>query len=323
MPLPHQKLASWYLQLAQSMESGVPLPGALKACRGAPLPGRIAMAQSLESGVSVDDVLRGAPAWFPKKDTYFWSAAAHTGRLPQTLRALADRHERMGAAKLKLVLGSIYPVGVMTLAGFLMPVMNQINFETGIEWSTADYLEDVALFQFPLWSVILILVVLAKTDSPILPMIAKWFPGFRGHRINQSLADLSYALGAFLEAGTPIGKAWAGAGLVTNDPPIVRASRAMSQLIENGGATPSEHLDNYRCFPDDFISLYTTGEKTGQLDHNLRILGQQFQARANRAMTFATVFYTALIMGGVMLMMVINILSFYGRYLSGITGIME
>ncbi|MGE9296084.1 MAG: type II secretion system F family protein, partial [Puniceicoccales bacterium] len=82
MALSHKKLASWYLQLAQSMESGVPLPGALKTCRGAPPPGRMVMAQNLEAGMSVDEMLRQAPSWLPKTDTYFWSAAAHTGRLP-------------------------------------------------------------------------------------------------------------------------------------------------------------------------------------------------------------------------------------------------
>ncbi|MGE9296358.1 MAG: type II secretion system F family protein, partial [Puniceicoccales bacterium] len=228
----------------------------------------------------------------------------------------------MGSAKLKLILGSIYPVGVMTFAGFLMPVMGQIDFEVGLCWNTAAYLADVAKIQVPLWGAIFIILFLAKVKSPILPVLAKCLPGFRGHRINQSLADFSYALAAFLEAGTPIGKAWAGAGFVSNDPPIVKAANAMRDRIADG-ATPSEHLDQYRCFPDEFISLYTTGEKTGQLDHNLLVLGQQFQAQANRAMTFATIFYTALMFAGVMLMMVISIVMFYAKYLTGITSLME
>lgn len=322
MSLSHKKLASWYLQLAQSLESGVPLAGALESCAGAPPTGRRLMANHLEAGLSVDEMLKQAPGWLPKKDRYFWSAAAHSGRLPQTLRTLSDRHERLGAAKLKLALGALYPVGMLTLAGVLMPIMWQIDFEKGLnnigEIFTHGYFMDVAMIEGPLWGTIIALLVLAKLNSPLLPMLAKLLPGFRGHAIKQALADFSYALAAFLEAGTPIGKSWAGAGLVANTPALRRAGNEMRKRIEDG-ASPSEHLTKHRCFPEDFRSLYTTGERTGQLEKNLVVLGRQYQEEANRAMTFASILYPALMFGAVAILLVINIFRFYSSYLSGIT----
>lgn len=326
MSLSHKKLASWYLQLAQSLESGLPLAAALDTCEGAPATGRRLMANQIEAGASVDEMLKQAPGWLPKKDRYFWSAAARSGRLPQTLRTLSDRHERLGAAKMKLIFGALYPVGMLTLAGFLMPIMWQIDFEKGLskisDIFNAGYYMDVAMIEGPLWGGIILLLILAKLDSPLLPMLAKALPGFRGHAIRQALADFSYALAAFLEAGTPIGKAWAGAGLVANRPEFRRAGNEMRKLIDDG-ATPSEHLKKYRCFPADFRALYTTGERTGQLDKNLVALGRQYQEGANRAMTFASIFYPAIMFGAVAILLVINIISFYAGYLQGLTKMME
>ncbi|GHB99703.1 type II secretion system F family protein [Cerasicoccus arenae] len=326
MSLSHKKLASWYLQLAQSLESGLALPAALETCQGAPAVGRTLMADNLVAGLGVDEMLKRAPSWLPKKDTYFWSAAAQSGRLPQTLRTLADQHSRLGAAKMKLIFGALYPVGMLTFAGFIMPVMWQIDFEVGIsnvsDVINAKYFMDVAIFQVPLWGTIIMLFVLAKLDSPLLPMLAKCLPGFRGHSIKQSLADFSYALGAFLEAGTPIAKAWAGAGLVANSPPLKRAGNAMRVLIDDG-ATPSEHLAKFKCFPADFRALYTTGERTGQLEKNLVVLGRQFQSSANNAMTFASILYPVLMFGAVAIVIVITIIRFYASYLDGVMGIMD
>jgi len=320
MSLSHKKLASWYLQLAQSLESGLALPATLETCEGAPATGRRLMANLLESGASVDAMLEGAPPWLPKKDRFFWSAAAASGRLPQTLRTLGDRHSRLGAAKLKLALGALYPVGMLTLAGFLMPIMWQIDFEKGLNsiWEifNAGYFTDVALIQVPLWGVIITLLVLAKLDSPVLPMLAKCMPGFRGHAIKQALADFSYALAGFLEAGTPIGKAWAGAGMVTGRSEFKQAGNEMRKRIDDG-ASPSEHLPKHKCFPADFRALYTTGERTGQLEKNLVVLGRQYQDGANRAMTFAAVFYPVLLFGVVALIMVFSIFQFYASMWQG------
>lgn len=326
MALSHKKIAKWYLQVAQTLESGVSLPAALDNCLGAPAPGRRLMSNNLQSGMGVDEMLKRAPDWFPKKDRYFWSAAVHSGRLPQTLRTLSDQHERMGAAKMKLAFGALYPVGMLTFAGFVLPIMGGIDFEKGVS-SLSDvfnpqYFATVAIIEGSLWGTIGLLLLLAKIESPILPMLAKLMPGFRGHSRNQALADFSYALAAFLEAGTPIGKAWAGAGMVTNQTKFKQAGTAMRERIEDG-ATPSEHLTKHRCFPEDFRSLYTTGEKTGQLEKNLVVLGQQYQQNANVSMTFASIFYPLLMFGAIAVVLVFAIIRFYASYLDGITGLME
>lgn len=326
MSLSHKKLAKWYLQLAQSLESGLALPAALETCAGAPAVGRVLMANNLVAGLSIDDTLKQAPGWLPKKDRYFWSAAAHSGRLPQTLRTLSDQHERLGSAKLKLMFGALYPVGILTFAGFLIPIMWQLDFENGLhsvgELFNPKYFLTVAAIEGTLWGSIALLLILAKLDSPLLPLIAKVLPGFRGHAKNQALADFSYALGAFLEAGTPIAKAWAGAGMVSNSNAIKHASNEMRRKIDDG-ATPSEHLPRYRCFPDDFRALYTTGERTGQLEKNLVVLGRQFQTSANHAMTFAAVFYPVIMFAVVAVFMVYNIIKMYSAYLSGLTDMMK
>lgn len=322
MPLRHRPLASWYIQLAQQLEAGMPLAGALRAARSNPRIGRLAetMAAQIDRGGNVDEALRAAGTALPMADQLVLSAAAESGRMPQSLRHLAGRHEKLGAAKLRIVLASAYPLVVVHFALLLLPLTRMIDWQTGFHWSTIAYVRMLAETLVPLWVVVLTLVVLARRGSPALIGVARRLPALRGYLRAQALADLTFALANFLEAGVPIGDAWAAAGLVARSPDLQSASDGIAEAISHGQA-PGPRLATWPCFPPEFVAEYRSGETTGQLDVGLFRLSTQYQETANRSLTIATMLYPALLFIVVAAGVVFFVASFYAGYLKMVTNL--
>jgi type II secretory pathway component PulF len=322
MPLSHKKLSAWYHQLAQHLDAGLPFAIALRATvgAGAPAAGLNAMADSVENGGSLDDALRLAGAWLPEADILFLSAAAETGRLPRVLRNLSTRHAQFGAAKLRVMLACAYPLAILHLGLILFPLLRMIDWEKGFQWDAAFYARTLAVTLIPLWLVGVVLIVLLRRQSPWLTQLALLLPGFRGYVIAQALADFSFALGNFLDAGLPIDRAWIAAGLVSRSRDLRAASNAMGNEIKLGGA-PGTKLSAWHCFPDDFIALYRAGETTGQLEQNLLTLAGLKQERANNALKLATLLYPGLLLVVVTCVIGYHVVSFYAGYFKMLGGL--
>lgn len=316
MPLSNRRLSAWYVQLAQQLEAGLPLVQALRLGSGLGAPATMtgAMAAAVEGGGSTDDALRAAERWLPMPDRFALSAAAEAGRLPQTLRALAARHAQLAAAKVRVVLACLYPLAVLHLALLIQPVLRLIDWEKGLQWSTAVYVRGVLLGMLPLWTIIAALIVLDRRQSPVLTRLARGLPALRSYVKAQALADLAFALGNFLEAGVPIGRAWAAAGLITRSPSLKQAAEAIAAAVERG-EPPGNRLSNWPCFPPDFVAPYRTGEMTGQLEANLARLASQYQDSANKALLVATFLYPTLLLALVGGAVVYFIFTFYAHYL--------
>ncbi|MEO7413638.1 MAG: type II secretion system F family protein [Opitutaceae bacterium] len=324
MPLSHRHLAAWYQVLAQQLEAGLTLVEALQSSRGtgAPAAGLEKMAAVITNGGSVDDALRAGDPWIPFADQRSLSAAADSGRLPLTLRHLAARHAEVWAAQRRVVLACLYPLGVLHVGLLLFPITRMIDWEKGFLWSTTAYLHALAWELIPLWTIIVTVILLARRHHPLLTCVARLMPAVRSYVRTQALADFSFALGNFLSAGVPIGRAWATTGLISHSSHLKAAAKAMEATV-NQGQAPGQFLASWACFPPDFVALYRTGETTGQLETNLSRLSAQNQEAANAALARATLLYPAVVFlivaGGV----VYFVITFYAGYLKMITGFAE
>jgi type II secretory pathway component PulF len=242
--------------------------------------------------------------------------------MPRTLRQLATRHEQMAAAQLRLVLACVYPLLVLHAGLLLLPVVRMIDWEKGFHWDIAGYLRTVALALALVWGTIGALWWLVQRESAATRWIGGAMPGLRRYVKAQALADFSFVLGNFLQAGVPIGQAWAAAGLLTRSAELKRAAEAMEQGIARG-EPPGPKLVAWKCFPPDFAALYRTGEATGQLEGNLLRLTAQNQEAASRALTFVTFLYPALLfllVAGAVAYFVISIYAGYLKMLGGLGG---
>ena len=213
---------------------------------------------------------------------------------------------------MKAVVATLYPLGFIHFAIFLLPVMTLFEFgeDGGVQLHAGGYVTEVLMVLIPLWLILGVIMVLASSQSPILRLTMNLIPGLRGYRKARALADFSYALEALLLAGTRMDEAWYGAGLVSGEPKISKASLAITERIR-AGEPPGRHLIDHGCFPSDFISLYQTGEQTGRLDANLAVLARQYQESANRKMAMASFLYPKLIFLVIAAVVAVKVMSFY------------
>ena len=310
----HKSLAAWYIQLARSLEVGMTLANALQTSHGPPAKDLLHLSQILEAGCSVDDLLQHAPKWLPQNDQLFISAAAQTGRLPQTLEHLSERHLNINAHQTKLALASLYPLGIIHFGILIIPIINRIDFQTGFQWDTLAYLQSVLSMLLPLWLILGSGIYLARNGSPIITSILQWLPIVRGYQKSQALAEFCQALGTFLTAGVIIDKSWAAAALVSQNKFIKKAANEIAPHITNG-QDPADFISQFKCFPADFVALYKTGAKTGTLDQSLFRLANQYQGIAKTKLTLATVVYPTVLFLGVIAFIIMGIFKVYGSYI--------
>lgn len=315
MPLSHRKLSLWYGQLAQQLEAGLPFADALRSTRGtgAPSEGLDTMALLIESGGSIDDALSAAGGWLPFADRLFLSAAAETGRMPRVLRNLSARYTRLGAAGFRFIFASAYPVAVLHIGLLIFPVLRMIDWEKGFRWDTGSYASALAFTVLPIWAMGVTVWILIRRQNPFLARIVNSLPALGRYARAQATADFSFALGNFLEAGTPLSQAWPAAGLVSRSPELKAAAQAMEVLIGRGEA-PGKSLAAWPCFPADFVALYRTGEATGRLEENLFRLTNDYQEQAGRALKVSIILYPSLLFLAVAGVIVYHVFSFYAGY---------
>jgi type II secretory pathway component PulF len=266
--------------------------------------------------------MQTAPTWLPKADRAFMCAAVETARLPQTLRNLSERHERIGATQLKVILGLLYPMGVYHLAALILPIVRMIDYESGFQWDARLHLLQSGALLLPLWALITLITVLAKTKHPVLAALLRCIPLLRRYSKAQALADFAYALGTFINAGVPIQSAWAGATRVANDPALCRANSALKTVFDAGEA-PCAQLQNHKVFPQDFIAFYNAGAQNGTLDQMMIKAGQQYQSKANHAMTVASILYPSLLFAAVVGLVICSIFQVYRDYLELLTAFVQ
>ena len=324
MAVSHKKLASWYLQMAHSLEAGINLSEALRMAGGPPRRDTMTMADNITAGFAIDDMLKNVPPWLTQTDRYLLSAAGSSGRLPETLHKLNEKHMQTAENISKAILASIYPLAVLHLGIFLFPVLNLMEFdvETGSSMNLDRYFSALIPVLLPFWFLLSGFIVLVKKRNPIIRWIMGIVPGLRGYRKAQAIADFSFALEAFINAGAPMDDAWYGSGLVSGDPALTKFSLNVSQEIKNG-KPPGSILETSRIFPFEFISLYKNGEETGQLDTVLATLTHQFQEKANRRLAVVSFWYPKLLFLLLAIFIAIKVVGYYAQYFKFIYDFMD
>jgi type II secretory pathway component PulF len=310
----HKDLSNWYAQVGQHLEAGALISDAIRLCEGMPPKGRVAIAERLERGEAFAVVMRNAPKWLPLADRQFMLAGMETGSLPLTLQNLATRHASIGATQVKLMLGLTYPLGVLHLAALLLPIARMIDYEHGVQWDLATYLIETALILIPIWLVIASIFYLVRSHNPMIPHLLRILPILRKYSQYQALADLAYSLGTFIAAGVPVPSAWRLSVNLANDPRYTKVATKLEPIFA-AGQDPAQSLKQFKCLPTDFVSFYQAGTQSGQLDKNLLLAGQQYQDRANRAMTLASLVYPSLIFAAIAAIVIYTIFQVFGGYL--------
>jgi type II secretory pathway component PulF len=322
VPLSHRQLEFFYRQLGQQLAVGLTLAQALRAPSAAPGADTARLAARAEAGDSVGDLLKSAGDWLPGADRPLLLAGAEAGALPALLSRLADRHAELAATGRKILLASLYPVGVFHLAAFVLSFVRMLDFERGLSGGVPEYLAGLAWILVPAWAGAGLLWAGWRRESRFLGWVLDWLPAVGGYRRERALADFSFALGLLLGAGAPIAAAWRAAGGASRSARLGRAAGGVVARIEARGA-PGEVLAGTGAFPADYVARYRTGEVTGSLDVALLALAGEHEERARGRLAAAALFYPGLLFAAVVGMVGYVALGFVLNYVRTLNGLME
>jgi type II secretory pathway component PulF len=213
------RLAAWYGQLRDALVAGIDLPQAILHCGGPPERDRVAMAQALRAGHSVDAVLEVAPAWLPFADRLLLSAGAASGKLPESCEALAREHRDLAENRLRLWLAALYPALVLHAAALLLPLAGAVELtpDGAPRFDGAGYLRNISLLLGGTWAGLVLLRALAGRFPGAAERVLRRFPLVGSYCRHRGLARFAAVLHALLEAGCRYAEAVGGAALAVND----------------------------------------------------------------------------------------------------------
>lgn len=271
----------FYGQLATLLRAAIPVSRILSQLVASPPEaslGKVArqLRDHLDHGGTWTEAFRSVPGWAPAFDLALIEAGERSGRLDDAFDTLA-RHHRIRAENIQKVLqSSAYPLLVLHIAVFVVPLPALVS-----GGSLAGYLAK---------SVGVLVVFYA-----LIGLTAWAFAGQRGDlwrawverlclrvpvlgaaRSALALSRLARALEALTSAGVLVTEGWPLAARASGSPLLTETVAAWPSRLASG-QTPAELVAISGPFPDLFVSAYSTGEISGQLDQQLRWLASHYE----------------------------------------------
>lgn len=276
-----------------------------------------ALSARLRAGDPLNEALERGGAWLPAADRRIIGAGAQSGRLPDALRRLANRHEAVVRARTAMMLAAAYPVALVHLGALAFPIQKLVDGS-----GAGAYLASVFALLVPLWLLALLAGIAISTGwRPAIAVLDR-LPLIGGFRRARALADLAFVLEALIVAGVRIDVAWLHAGIAAGDRRLEGVAIAAAEAVGRGEPV-GPVLATCAPIPPLFTEFYRTGESSGRLDESLQTLQRQFSENAGHRLKAAAVVYPAVLLVFVAGWVAVRVVQFYAGYFSGLEALGE
>ena len=286
----------FYYQLSSMIRAGLPIIAALQTVGESPPSASYhkpvaQMLVELKGGNSFVGALEAVGDWLPIFDKALLEAGEKSGRLDECFRLLSSYYEERAKLVREFIGQMFYPFCIVHFALLVFPVNLLVGAVLHDKW-TALLVEKTVAFG-TLYGLGAVLVLGGSgarapwwraTTEQFLALV----PVLGRARRNLAIARLTAALEALLSAGVGIVDAWELAARASGSPELARELMKWRPQIEAEQKTPGEILADKNVFPVMFISLYRTGETSGQLDDTLKRLHEYSRVEGHRQMQMFT-----------------------------------
>lgn len=320
-----ERQSEFYHQVGMMTEAGLSLVQSLESLNRAKVFRSLArqisqLMDRLEQGSTFAESAAGIRGWLPAFDLALLDSGERSGRLDVCFRLLSEFYRQRAQATREVIRQLIYPALVVHVAVFAWAVVDAP--QRILSGEIGAYLWAVGSALLPIYLLGLAVFYIAQGSHgfAVRALLEKFFgfvPLLGKVRRCLSLSRLCLALEALLSAGTPMARSWTLAANASGSPRIQKAVRPFESAIE-GGRTPGELLNHFRCFPDMFVSLYQSGEVSGRLDENLERLRVHYQEEGFRKLKLFAVWLPRMLYFFVLSVAAYLIIRFWGIYYEGI-----
>jgi type II secretory pathway component PulF len=304
-----QELATFTTQLANLLNSGMPLTVALNSMthletKGIPADVSRGLRQEVTEGRSLSDAMARQPVIFSDLYINMVRAGEQSGSLVEVLRRMSNHFQQFADVQAKFKSAMIYPImvvcfGIGLVILFMTAVMPKfivIFNGFGIELPLpTKILIGVSNFCTNFWCVVLLLGVIAalfvifrrfQTSETGARKLDEWrmkMPIF-GNVIKINLfAQFARTLGTLLQNGVPVLMALKITEQVMPNR-LLRDAIAQTREAVTDGKTLAQPLANSKLFPQLMIDLVRIGEDTGDVPGSLNNIADTYESELEMAL---------------------------------------
>ncbi len=314
-------LMLFYRELAQLVSSGVTIIEAmdiLSKQEGYSQLNRVIgrIKQELAAGNSLGEAFSRFPDVFPALHANIIRYSETSGRLAQGITSLADYLEKEYAMQQSLIVGLAYPVILLHVAMFLLPIVNAVGCGAG------GYIFGFLSIFIPVYGLAYLayLVLRMRKNEAFKTSLDGFILGIPriGDIVRQfALAKFVRALQVLSASGVSIISGWKMAGESCGNNAVRNALLTGLPLLQEGRSL-SQAFIQARVFPSSMIGLITAAERSGSIVQALNTIASYSEKENETAIAVLTriipIFVYLLIAGFIGF----RIISFYLGYFNQI-----
>ena len=281
--------ASLIHELGQLVRTGTPFPKAIeKLTRLSSGQARESLARvktALDGGGSVGESLLAGKPLISALEACVFTASERAGRLDTGLDQASQYHAAIAAARSRMRARLAYPVFVIHFAMLILPIPLLFSQEPG--GGLAAFLRTVAISIGGIWLCVFIIAALIRmltsaAEQNVTPdRLLRAMPLFGKLRRDFALGRFCSAYHMQLEAGVNVLASLETSGAASGSAILRDAVGGAMTAVRSGGQV-GPALEKTRAFPEPFIRAFAIGEQTGELDRELRQIGENYRDSAMR-----------------------------------------
>ncbi len=322
-----KRRADFYRQLANVLDTGVPVQRAVELASRSLGPGgrriRDALLDAVKKGDPLYTALERFPHVFPWWHLAMIRASEETGTLPRTLRELAVYTEEGVQQRRAIISELTYPFFVFVAFCFIPPFpalfLGQISMSQYLARALTPLLLVFGVV-FAIYAGVRLQLVsrhLRLTVDSILNAIPVLGPAIA----KLSLARFALILRSLYVAGLTLDRALEGAGQGCGNEVFRRAAERAAEAVRRGESM-YRALAETRSFPPQFLSIIESGEEAGRLDEVLDRLYRIYSEEGRHAVRVLSKVFTTVLYLIIVVMVAIYIIRFWLAYVEQIQQVM-
>lgn len=291
----------------------------------------------LGRGRTLTDSLADTGKFFPPLVHEMISVGEETGQVAEVLKRLAEHYESQLKLRRVFLAAIAWPLTQLTAAicivGFLIWILGiiastnggqafdvlglglsgnrgaVIYFGTVAAIAVGGFLIVRTLLRSRFWAGSFERVVLA------IPVLG---PALR----TLALSRLAWSLNLTLDTGMPLKRALPLSLRSTRSRLFAEQSEQVVRDVQRGREI-SEALADTRVFPTDFLDALEVGERSGRLPETMRLLSEQYEDHARRALATLTMLAGFAVWAGVALLIAAVVIRLFMYYVGTINGLLD
>lgn len=291
--LTDKSLAEWLEQVAEGLDAGMEASNAVALAKALPRGLTSALENDFRDGKSWGETLTENEFPFSKAEQSMLEASEISGRLPDTMRRIAESRRELAKLKRRMLIALAYPVFLVHFAALVFSVTYLINGDT------KDFLVSIGMVLVPFWLIAGFIFAVARFFPGSVRAVARRIPVFSGYRANWEAGTLCDVLACCFAAGLDAEKSWQIAVQAADSPKMYSLGDHVFAAVSVGSKVSEGLAEGSKLAPTGFIQVYRSGEETGSLVPNLEAAAKRYITDAKSKLVLASFLYPKILLIGV------------------------